>query len=141
MMSPYQSTIGGSKIVEERACSYCGIIKAIIEFPKHSHYKDNLDKRCRDCIKKGTKLRARIKRFAPPKPEVCDCCGKHPKETSVLGTLLMDHDHNTDKVRGWLCNKCNLGIGNLGDNIEGLMKAMEYLKRENGEINNGTIFI
>lgn len=40
----------------------------------------------------------------------------------------VDHDHETGKVRGVLCHSCNTGIGLLGDNIEILEKAIEYLK-------------
>jgi hypothetical protein len=41
----------------------------------------------------------------------------------------LDHDHATGKFRGWLCNRCNLGIGALGDTIDGLQRAIDYLKR------------
>jgi hypothetical protein len=30
-------------------------------------------------------------------------------------------------VRGLLCSACNTGIGLLGDNVEGLQRAMNYL--------------
>lgn len=43
----------------------------------------------------------------------------------------MDHDHDTETFRGWICEKCNIGIGKLGDTLEGLTKAVEYLKRSN----------
>jgi hypothetical protein len=42
--------------------------------------------------------------------------------------MNIDHDHNTGKVRGLLCTGCNTGIGHLGDNIEGLKKALYYLE-------------
>lgn len=40
----------------------------------------------------------------------------------------IDHDHETGQVRGLLCSKCNKGIGLLGDCIEGLERALNYLK-------------
>lgn len=40
----------------------------------------------------------------------------------------IDHDHETGKVRGLLCSGCNTGLGQLGDNIEGLKKALYYLE-------------
>ena len=35
----------------------------------------------------------------------------------------------TGKFRGWLCHKCNTGIGMLGDSLGAVSKAVEYLKR------------
>lgn len=40
----------------------------------------------------------------------------------------LDHDHKTGCARGYLCNGCNRGLGMLGDSIEGLTKAINYLK-------------
>jgi hypothetical protein len=41
-----------------------------------------------------------------------------------------DHEHCVPpKPRGVLCGNCNLGIGNLQDNIELLKKAVEYLEK------------
>lgn len=40
----------------------------------------------------------------------------------------IDHCHETGEVRGILCTGCNTGIGHLGDNIEGLERALYYLK-------------
>lgn len=97
--------------------------KSLHDFPRHSLYKDNLDMRCRDCIKQHSKIRKELHKNAPSKPEFCECCGKIPRK------WCLDHDHKTDKFRGWLCDKCNTGIGKLGDNLEGVMKAVKFLKR------------
>ncbi len=40
----------------------------------------------------------------------------------------IDHDHETKKVRGMLCNRCNTGLGFLGDTVESLEQAIQYLK-------------
>lgn len=55
----------------------------------------------------------------------CAICFKVPER----GRLVVDHDHNTGKVRGLLCNTCNSGMGKLGDSIENLESAVLYLKR------------
>ena len=67
---------------------------------------------------------------APPAPERCECCGKIPKIDSKTGktqSLRLDHDHSTEKFRGWICDRCNSGIGKLGDNVDGIVKALNYL--------------
>lgn len=43
--------------------------------------------------------------------------------------LAVDHCHETGVVRGLLCHKCNIGIGNLGDTSAGLMRAVRYLRQ------------
>ena len=62
-----------------------------------------------------------------PRTTTCELCGDPPNYRS----LHLDHDHKTGKFRGWLCSKCNQGLGLFKDNPELLMKAVEYLKRGN----------
>lgn len=42
--------------------------------------------------------------------------------------LCVDHDHETNEVRGILCKTCNTGIGFLKHNKEILNKGIEYLE-------------
>jgi hypothetical protein len=44
------------------------------------------------------------------------------------GPLVCDHDHCTGRIRGWLCRRCNLGLGQLGDTLDGLRRAVSYLE-------------
>lgn len=57
----------------------------------------------------------------PPFRGLCPICKKER-------LLIYDHCHKTGAFRGWICQGCNTGLGNLGDNLEGLMKAVEYLR-------------
>ena len=56
---------------------------------------------------------------------LCAIC-KTKQEGKILA---VDHNHVTGKVRGLLCTNCNVGIGNLKDNIQILQSAIEYLQR------------
>lgn len=42
--------------------------------------------------------------------------------------LCVDHDHVTGRFRGLLCIQCNVALGKLGDSVEGLERAIMYLK-------------
>jgi len=56
---------------------------------------------------------------------ICACCG-----TATPGNRWhVDHDHATGAVRGIICGKCNTGLGLLGDTVEGVERALRYLKR------------
>jgi hypothetical protein len=46
----------------------------------------------------------------------------------------VDHDHITGKVRGILCNSCNLVLGHARDRSEVLEAAIIYLKLTKDEI-------
>lgn len=58
----------------------------------------------------------------------CECgiCGIDPYK---LGEpLVVDHDHETGKVRELLCRQCNLAIGYARESIHTLQKAIKYLR-------------
>jgi hypothetical protein len=42
--------------------------------------------------------------------------------------FVVDHCHQTGRVRGILCNPCNSGIGILGDDPQRLRRALTYLE-------------
>lgn len=56
-------------------------------------------------------------------PPGCELCSRR-----VTKNLCLDHDHSTGKFRGWLCTPCNAALGQLGDDVSGLMRAVTYLK-------------
>lgn len=57
----------------------------------------------------------------------CAICGSTGHKGKRTAKLYVDHDHATGRVRGLLCHKCNGGLGALGDNEEGLRRALAYV--------------
>lgn len=62
-----------------------------------------------------------------PCPDACENCDT--PAWLLTRSLALDHCHETGKFRGWLCSKCNASIGGLGDNEDGLLRAVAYLRR------------
>lgn len=56
-----------------------------------------------------------------------DCCAICGREALAAGGLVIDHDHDTQKVRGLLCRACNSGLGCFVDNPLLLQAAQAYL--------------
>ena len=52
---------------------------------------------------------------------VCAICQTAP-------AIHVDHDHQTDKVRGLLCFRCNAALGQLGDDPLVLRRAARYVE-------------
>jgi len=55
---------------------------------------------------------------------VCEIC---LIKLELLRDMYFDHDHNTGKVRGLLCHKCNTGLGCFSDSPDKLQAALDYL--------------
>ena len=58
---------------------------------------------------------------------LCEIC-KRELDYERIG-LCVDHDHETNEIRGLLCRTCNSGIGLLGDSVSNILRAAGYLKK------------
>lgn len=128
-------------------CTKCNLEKDPTEFKKVPTKRGHSTK-CKDCYKiynkdyrggdKGRDQRLRC-RYSISLTEVtelyflqngrCKICNT-PKASSGYEGLHVDHCHTTNKVRGLLCNECNMMLGLAKDNSEILTKAINYLKRD-----------
>ena len=99
------------------------------------HTSDGLSGKCRSCSSRTANARSHELRgdLLSLKGNRCWCCGREGGKRS----LHVDHDHACcpsvrescgECARGLLCSNCNTGIGLLGDDLEGLLRAVEYLR-------------
>lgn len=127
----------------KKYCGMCGEIKELSEFNKDKTTRFGYTSRCRQCIHEITtsehhvyrERKHRIKhRYNGSDEDVerifdthmCEICG------DVFNSKVakhVDHDHETGKIRGALCNKCNMGLGSFEDNINRMRLAISYLKK------------
>jgi hypothetical protein len=61
------------------------------------------------------------------KGSVCWICGTDDPGRGRK-SMCVDHCHSTGVVRGLLCFDCNEAIGRFDDDVELLLKAIEYLE-------------
>ena len=60
-------------------------------------------------------------------PTACEICNSQEK-------LCVDHNHLTNKLRGILCNNCNLLLGYFLEDAQRVFNAMHYLIRKDGNV-------
>lgn len=66
--------------------------------------------------------------FVLSKAPVCECCRKDLDMSVDSTEFAIDHFHDTGRLRGLLCNDCNLGIGSFQDSVAVLEAAKKYLE-------------
>jgi hypothetical protein len=78
----------------------------------------------RDRIQRVEQKRRGLPEPTRPRPESCECCGGHNDSGQKLH---LDHCHGKNVFRGWLCFRCNMGLGYFKDDPERLRRAIAYL--------------
>lgn len=124
---------------DQKICDRCFKIKKTeTDFQNNRHKKDNkITKRpsCRECRKEkeGKNITSsqrniwnKNERPLPYSIFECPICRK----TSIAGIsrIVLDHNHKTGDVRGWLCESCNTGIGRFDDDPNITRRATEWLR-------------
>lgn len=128
-----------------KICTYCKEELEIIKFFKRKdrdHYQEDNPLKystiCFECLALKTKIKfvgiekAEYDHLRLIQNDCCKICGKHESicrnGRNIYYGLNIDHCHATGKVRGLLCNSCNLIIGHAKDQIDILHNAIEYLQ-------------
>ena len=122
-------------------CTQCKELKKPSEFHKHKMGKDGLRPTCKACRKaEPYNPKAQLNRYLKSTYNLTlhqydemllkqngSCAICETSDPGTFGRFCVDHNHETNEVRGLLCNQCNIGLGALQDNPIILLKAVQYL--------------
>jgi hypothetical protein len=120
-----------------KICSKCKVNKTFSNFSKDITKPDGRYPSCRSCRKKSeenyylkVKYNLSIEAYegmVRSQNGVCAIC----KKFSLNGCrLVVDHDHISGRIRGLLCDNCNLALGLFKDSLETLSSAFDYLENK-----------
>ena len=129
-----------------KTCITCNKTKELTEYHKHPTAKDGRGGECKKC----SNARRNAHQKANPKKRMCTVlrskygitreqyidmavaqsgrclgCGKPEPEKDRMN---VDHNHETGKVRGLLCNSCNRTLGYAQDSPDILRTLANYLE-------------
>lgn len=115
-----------------KKCTRCKIDKPLdsVFFPLHNKTKSGFDSWCRACRASYRSANCRGKHRAVISDEALQDIKESIKQCIICGDeskLVVDHDHQTGKIRGMLCNHCNRGLGHFRDSPQLLEFAAQYL--------------
>lgn len=128
--------------IDNRVCTGCKVAKSLPSFGKQGKY---LRSKCKDCRKGESSYAdqtpeqkrryaetARVKLYGMTDEDYIEMLLKQDNRCGICRSPMLkpqiDHSHQTGKVRGFLCSTCNTGLGKLGDDIDGLKRAIKYLE-------------
>lgn len=131
-----------------KQCSQCREFKSIEAFAKDKHKRSGRVSRCKSCISKydaarynpTKRLENHLKRqYSLSLQDYDNLVTKQGGKCAICGTkdpgdnrsrLCVDHCHDTGKVRGLLCARCNIALGGFKDSTKLLAKAILYLNEQ-----------
>lgn len=134
-----------------KKCNMCYKSLPKCNFSLHSRAKDGLQNNCKQCMsiyrkkwasdpdnRRRRKLRSLYNLTLDDYSDMldkqenkCKICGTTSTRNKAYKFLPVDHCHKTGKVRGLLCDYCNVGLGRFEDDIDRLKKAIVYLEKAN----------
>ena len=114
-------------------CNNCGVVQPIDNFQQM--LAGEIKRKCRTCARNQSGLIKHLKSLHPYPDEnyCCPICNRNIKEISrtgqkMLQSWVLDHCHETETFRAWLCFNCNTGLGAFKDNLDRVTKAKTYLE-------------
>ena len=134
-----------------KICNHCGIEKSLDTFVKSVNTKSGYRGICKTCsnsyyanrrITHYDKIREYEKKFHKErrlryqynttKEFIEDLKESQDNKCAICFSevkLVIDHCHTSMKIRGMLCSKCNVGLGQFKDDTIRLENAIKYLNK------------
>lgn len=122
----------------KKICNVCHKLKNTTDFSKNQNAKNNRSVRrpsCKNCRIKmegvGVPRIDRIewlKKKPQNEPFECPIC-KKKTIAGVTSKVVLEHNHQTGKPGGWICDSCNTGLGRFKDDVGLLESAIQFLKK------------
>ena len=124
----------------KKICNVCHKLINTSNFAKNQNAKDNRSVRrpsCQKCRKKlegvnmsRTEKNKWLKIKPHNEPFECPICSKRTI-AGVTSKVVLEHDHSSGKIRGWVCDSCNTGIGRFKDSKDLLERAIKFIDTKN----------
>lgn len=119
---------------EGKECRKCGSFLPITAFSLASggsYYRPE----CKKCAQDLSRVRNELRATAEPPTDnhCCPICKRNAEDVEGAGgkshstPWVLDHNHDKETARGWLCHTCNRALGAFSDDIDRLERAISYL--------------
>lgn len=122
----------------KKICNICHKLINTAEFAKNQNAKNNRSVRrpsCKKCRKQleGVDAKRTVKnKWLKNKPMneafKCPICLKRTI-AGITSKVVLEHNHRSGKVRGWVCDSCNTGIGRFKDDTKILKRAIKFIEQ------------
>lgn len=121
-------------------CIKCDIRQPIANFQQMSYTKTGdaeIKRTCKSCQKGHRQIIASLRKenvYPQEASYECPICKRTIDEVNkynqkLLGTWVLDHCHDTNTFRGYICKHCNDGLGGFRDNLTTVKNAVKYLEQ------------
>lgn len=112
-------------------CRGCLQVKPLSEWTPRKAAADGYQFRCRECMSERSRARHLAAKYGLSASDVAELLAQQNGICIIClraPAAHIDHDHATGEVRGMLCFPCNAALGQLGDDVDRVRRAADYLQ-------------
>ena len=134
-------TLTKEEVIDGLVCNNCGERQPVDQF-QHMQ-SGEIKRKCRTCSRNQSRLVQELK-SKHPYPDKDYCCPICTRNIDAIGSngqkrlqnWVLDHCHESETFRGWLCHHCNTGLGAFKDSIDRVRNAVIYLDKHEETLND-----